>query len=139
MSGERLLKRLRHWERGDADKVSRLDAGEFTKSVLADIELLYNTKRGTVLVSDEMGLPDFTGLLNRFGPQEVTTMENAFREVTEKHEPRIRGVSVRFLPRENEYGVLRFLVAGILIFRNQPLPIEFNALVQGNGSVAIEA
>jgi predicted component of type VI protein secretion system len=73
MSSERLLKRLRHWGKGEGERVSRLDAGEYRKSVLADIALLYNTQRGTVLIAGDMGVPDFTSLLNRFGPQEVAS------------------------------------------------------------------
>lgn len=138
MSSERLLKRIRYWGKGQGDRVSRLDAGEYKMSVFADISRLYNTQQGTVLISQDLGVPDFTNLLNRFGPQEVAIMERAFREVLEKYEPRVRNVIVRFLPRDNEYGVLRFVVSASLAFRNQSLPLEFGALVQGNGSVTIE-
>lgn len=139
MSSERLLKRIRYWGKGQEDRGTRLDAGEYSRSVMKDLELLYNTKKGTVLISDDMGMPDFTGLLNRFGPQEIATMERSFRELTERYEPRFRSVSVRFLPRDNEFGVLRFVVSGALPFKTQNLPLEFSALVQGNGSVTIES
>lgn len=138
MSNERLLKRLRHWGKGQVERVSRLDAGEYKKSVLADVSALYNTQKGTVLIADDMGVPDFTSLLNRFGPQEIEVITQSLRDVTEKYEPRMRNVSVRFLPRDDEYGVLRFEVYATLQFRNQDIPIEFGALVQGNGSVVVD-
>lgn len=138
MSKERLLKRIRYWGRGQGERVSRLEAGEFRMSVLADLSLLYNTQKGTVLISDDLGVPDFASLLNRFGPQEADLITRSLREVTEKYEPRMKNVRVSFLPREDEYDSLRFAVAGSLEFRGQELPIEFSALVQGNGTVTID-
>lgn len=138
MSRERLLKRIRHWGRGQGERVSRLEAGEYRQSVLADLSALYNTQKGTVLVADDMGVPDFASMLNRFGPKEAEMITQSLREVTEKYEPRMRNVRVNFLPRDDEYDVLRFSVAGNLEFREQDLPIEFNALIQGNGTVTIE-
>lgn len=138
MSRERLLKRIRHWGRGQGERVSRLEAGEYRKSVLSDLSSLYNTQKGTVLISDDMGVPDFASMLNRFGPKEAETITQSLREVTEKYEPRMRNVRVNFLPRDDEYEVLRFSVAGNLEFRGQDLPIEFSALIQGNGTVTID-
>lgn len=138
MSAERLLKRIRHWGRGDVESVSRIDASEYKKSVLEDIKDLYNTQKGTVLISDEMGVPDFTSMLNRLGPQELDTITQSLREVTEKYEPRMKNITVRHMPRDDEYGVMRFTVNAGLSFRDQDISIEYEALVQGNGSVDIE-
>lgn len=138
MSKERLLKRIRYWGRGQGDRVSRLEAGEYRQSVLADISSLYNTQQGTVLIADDMGVPDFASLLNRFGPKEVDVITQSLREVTEKYEPRMRNVRVSFLPRDDEHEVLRFSVSGSLEFQGQDIPIEFSALIQGNGTVSID-
>ncbi len=138
MPSERLLKRIRYWGKDQGERVSRLEVGDYKNSVLADLALLYNTNKGTVLVSGDMGVPDFTSLMNSFGPQEVATIEQAFVDVTDKYEPRITNVVVKYQPRGNEFGVLRFSVSGILAYKNQELPMEFSALVQGNGSVTVE-
>lgn len=138
MSAERLLKRIRYWGRGDVESVSRIDASEYKKSVLEDIKDLYNTQKGTVLISNEMGVPDFTSMLNRLGPNEIETITQSLREVTEKYEPRMKNVTVRHHPREEEYGVMRFLVNAGMSFKENDIAIEYAAIVQGNGSVEIE-
>lgn len=139
MSPERLLKRIRQWDRGLQDPVVRGDIAEYRQSVLNDIALLFNTQRGTVLISDELGLPDFTNLLNRFGSEEITFMEKSFQELMETFEPRLKGILVQYAPRDNETGLLRFLITGQLSFRRQNSPIAFYALLQGDGRITIEA
>jgi len=139
MSTERLLKRIRQWDRGLQDSVARGDIAEYRQSVLNDIAKLYNTQRGSVLISDELGLPDFTNLLNRFGSEEIMFMEKSFQELTETFEPRLKGISVQYAPRENEAGLLRFLITGQLSFRRQNSLLAFYVLLQGDGRITLEA
>lgn len=138
MTNERLLKKLRHWSGSNREQPISIDPEEFKRSVLSDITSLYNTQRGTVLIDDYLGVPDFTAMMNRFGAQEVTQIEKAFKDVTDKYEPRLRNTSVRFTPRDDDHKVLRFSVAGALTFKNQIYSFEFNALINGNGSVTLE-
>jgi type VI secretion system lysozyme-like protein len=138
MSNERLLKKIRRWSGSTREQPNTIDVEEYKRSVLSDITLLYNTQKGTVLMDEHLGVPDFTVMMNRFGDQEVTQIEKAFREVTDKYEPRIRNTAVRFAPRNDDHGMLRFTVSAVLSFKNQVLPFEFYALINGNGSVALE-
>lgn len=138
MSRERLLKRIRQWDRGLQDPVTRGDLAEFKQSVLNDIAKLYNTQRGTVLVNDALGLPDFTHLLSQFGSEEIMLMSQHFQEVTAQFEPRLKGTQVQYTPREEELGLLRFLITAQLSFRRQNTAITFYALLQGDGRITIE-
>lgn len=138
MSNERLLKKIRRWSGSAREQTNTIDTEEYKRSVLSDITLLYNTQKGTVLMDEHLGVPDFTTMMNRFGAQEVTQIEKAFREVTDKYEPRIRNTAVRFTPRNDDHGMLRFTVSAMLSFKSQVLPFEFHALINGNGSVSLE-
>lgn len=138
MSNERLLKRLRHWGKSEREQTGALDAEEYKRSVMSDVSLLYNTQKGTVLIDDDFGVPDFSGMMNRFGEQEAAQIEKALREVTDRYEPRMKGTTVKYIPRSDDQGVLRFVVSGMLLFKSQNIPFVFNALLNGSGSVILE-
>src|SRR5690606_24343060 len=114
------------------------DIGAYTESVLADIAALYNTRRGSVQISDLYGLPDFANMLNSFAPPAVEQIETVIRETTQRFEPRLRDLRVQHVPRDGEAGLLRFNVNGNLAFRGSAVPVQFDAVLQGDGSVAIE-
>lgn len=135
MANERILKRLRRWSNNN--DASSADYEEYKRSVLEDLTQLYNTQKGTVLIDNELGVSDFSGMMSRFGDQEASQIERSLREVTDKYEPRIRGVAVRH-SNSDQHNVLRFMVTCALTYKNQILPIEFAALVEGNGSVTLE-
>ncbi len=138
MTNERLLKKLRHWSVNRLHQPKMLDVEEFKRSVLADISHLYNTQKGTVLIDEQLGVPDFSGMMSNFGAQEILLIEKAFKNVTDKYEPRVRGTTVKFMPRDDDHGILRFHISGVLILEKHTQSIEFNALINGNGSVSIE-
>jgi len=138
MSQERLLKRVQKWSHGDDGVISATDVNAYTKSVLDDMGKLLNTQRGTVLIDENYGMPDFTNSFNNLAPPELERMEKSFREQAQKFEPRFKGVTVNYQARENDHGLLRFTVAGQLSFREQSIPLAFDAILQGDGSIAIQ-
>jgi len=138
MSQERLLKRVQQWARGDEGITSVADVGAYTQSVLDDLGKLFNTQHGTVLIDDDYGMPDFTNSYNNLTPPELERMERSIREQARKYEPRLKGVTVNYQASENDQGLLRFIVAGQLSFREQTIPLAFDAILQGNGSITLQ-
>lgn len=138
MTEERLLKRIGYWLAAEDAERRRADIGAYTESVFADLANLYNTRRGSVQISDEYGLPDFVNMLNSFTPPAVESIENVIRETTQKFEPRLRDIVVQHVPRDGDEGLLRFNVNGNLVFRDNTVPVQFDAVLQGDGSVALQ-
>lgn len=138
MAEERLLKRIRRWLDPEEAERRRADIGAYTESVLADLANLYNTRRGSVQTSEKYGLPDFANMLNSFAPPSLESIEAMIRETTLLFEPRLADVAVKHVPREGEHGLLRFNVTGHLGFRGNKVPLQFDAVLQGDGSVLVQ-
>ena len=137
MPRERLLKRIRAWSRRESGAGNDLAA--YTDSVLEDIGVLLNTRRGTVVLDGDYGLPDFSNQFNSLAPPELEAIQKAIRVCLDGFEKRLLGVAVDYTPRDTEFGVLRFTVSARLRFRNQETPISFFCLLQGDGSVSVQA
>lgn len=138
MAAERLLKRLRRLGRTGSGAAPAMDINELTLSVLDDLSKLYNTRRGSVLIDGQYGLPDFSNLRSNLSPPECDAMIAAIRETTLRFEPRLRSVKVVFQPPTEEFGVLRFTVSANLAVRQQEVPLRFDVLLQGNGAVLLQ-
>lgn len=138
MTEERLLKRIRYWQSPEDAERRRADIGAYTESVFADISNLFNTRRGSVQISEDYGLPDFVNMLNSFAPPAIESIEETIRDTTRRFEPRLRDVSVQHLPRDGDMGLLRFNLTGNLVFRGNTVPVQFDAVLQGDGSVALQ-
>lgn len=63
------------------------------KSIIGNLERLFNTRRGTLLHVPDFGLPDITNV-SRAAPAEVEAIRRAIRESVERFEPRLRRVRV---------------------------------------------
>lgn len=137
MPRERLLKRITLWTQGE-DSAAEHDIVVFTQAVLEDLSKLYNTQRGTVLCDEKFGLPNFTSLMNGFSPPELDKIVFAFKEITQKFEPRLKQVSVEAIPREETHGLLRFVVKSTLVFNLRDISVQFNVALQGDGSVDVQ-
>ena len=73
----RLLKRIREWEQSGRISASDADVSDVIDSLRDDLEKLLNTRRGTVLIDNDYGLPDFTHLMNGYAAPDVDEIERA--------------------------------------------------------------
>ena len=137
MPRERLLKRIRAWSRRESGAGN--DIAAYTESVLQDVGALLNTRRGTVVLDDNYGMPDFSNLFNSLAPPELDAIQKALRTCLDGFEKRLGAVTVEYTPRDSEFGVLRFTVNARLKFRNQESPTSFFCLLQGDGSIDVQA
>ncbi len=136
MPNERLLKRIKQW---NMRQIPATDIGEYTESVLADLSMLYNTQHGSALIDDQYGLPDFTNIFNNLTPPDIDMMQRAIMNTTSRFETRLKSVTVQFEDRKNEFGLLRFSVSAQLMHLDRLSPLNYSVLLNGDGSVAIEA
>ncbi len=129
------MKRFRQWGREEPAS----DLAGFTESVLEDLDRLYNTQQGTALIDEEYGLPDFSALFNTMTPPEIERIERALRRTTERYEPRLTVTGIEHKQRSDDTGVLRFAVSARTEFREQPVNLEFFALLGGEGRWRVQA
>ncbi len=96
--------------------LSRLGTGERNVdkvgSVIEHLQELLNTCAGESVTAPDFGLMDFTEIVHEL-PHGIHTIQQSIRAVILKYEPRLKNVSVRFIPDE-EPLVLRFEVVARL-------------------------
>ncbi len=132
---ERLLKRIQLWASG-AEAANDMATG--MAAVRFDLQRIYNTRLGSVPLSEDYGLPDFTAMLNSYAPPEMEKITAAMEKTTGLFEPRLQDVRIQPATREDEFGLLRFEINGRLVLQDKTLPVVFNAILTGDGSVRVE-
>lgn len=96
--------------------LSRLGSGQRhvdkVQSVLDHLKVLLNTCQGESVTVPDFGLMDFSDIVHEL-PHGIHKIQQAIRNVILKYEPRLKNVSVRYIPDE-EPLVLRFEVVARL-------------------------
>jgi len=138
MAKERLLKRIRNWSLAGDTNLGDPEFGSYVESLLDDLSKIYNTRHGTVMLDPKFGIPDFTSLMNNMSPPEVAKLTQSFTSVTNQYEQRLKSLDIRHEVREEDRGLIRFVVKSKLEFRKQLAPFTFDILLQGDGSIALE-
>lgn len=110
MGEERLLERIRSWEREPLRR-ERGDQGRLVDSILAHLRCILNTRQGGVPIAADYGVPDFLDFLQSY-PDSVREIEQTIRQAIQLYEPRLCGVRVEFLPQEDDVLALRFQILG---------------------------
>jgi type VI secretion system protein len=87
--------------------------GALRDSILENVLAMCRTRRGTVPMRPDYGLPDISEMVHSF-PDAITELELALRHTIKKYEPRIRSVHVKHVPTEAVELVLRFEVTATL-------------------------
>lgn len=135
MHEERLLERIRSWDREPARR-GREDQGRCIDSVLSHLQRILNTKQGNVPIADDYGVPDFLDFLQSY-PESVREIERSIRTAIDKYEPRLAGTRVTFIPQEDDLLTLRFqIVARLATAGGQQ--VFFETLVDTDGKVRIK-
>jgi type VI secretion system protein len=123
MREERLLERIRTWEMGSERRIKE-DPRRIIDSILKHLRQLLNTKQGNVPIGEDYGTPDFTDFFITFPRTKMEPkreIEKAIRLAIQKYEPRLEGVRVNLIEKEEEevYSytdplTLRFQIMGRL-------------------------
>lgn len=123
MREERLLERIRNWEKGSERRVEE-DPKLIIDSILKHLRQLLNTKQGNVPIGGDYGTPDFNDLFITFPRTKMDPkkeIEKAIRLTIQKYEPRLEGVRVELIEKEEgevhpytDPLTLRFQITGRL-------------------------
>ena len=134
MHEQRLLERIRSWEREPARR-ERSDPGRLVESILSHLRCMLNTRQGAVPIAPEYGVPDFLNFLQTF-PDSVRDIELNLRQAIQLFEPRLEGVQVRFIPQEEDALALRFQIEG-QVRDGSGARVRFETVVDTDGKVSV--
>jgi len=129
----RLLERIRmhdpmyHQKRID-------DAQKHIDSVKGYIQHILNTRQGSAILDEGIGIPDFNSMNLNFSVNSRYELEMKIRSVIEKFEPRIGKVKVTLEGVSDPTEGLRFKIEG-LIGDDNPLHVDFDTVVNGEGKI----
>jgi type VI secretion system lysozyme-like protein len=136
---ERLLKRFSRWEVSTQQNIEEADAVELIESIKDDLEKIYNTKRGTVLIDEGFGMPDFSHMLNGYVAPDVGFILQQLHLQTKKYEPRLSALNVKYKEQSKFPGKLEFQITANVDINDQAIPFSVSALLSDDGSVSLTA
>ena len=133
MREERLLERIRRWEKEPVGR-GREDPKRVLDSVVRHLQRLLNTRQGSVQIADDYGIPDVSHLLQH-GPQTAFEVEKALQNLIEKFEPRLTNVRVRYVSAIDNRFALSFHVQAKLKMDAKSIVLE--TLVGADGRIQV--
>ena len=133
---ERLLERIRIMEENPERRLD-VDPGTVVNSVLEHLVRVLNTKKGSVEIDPEFGVPDLTNMSSSFSSESIPELEEAIKSVIVNYEPRLKDVSVHFQTQQDDLLALRFSIAAKLVTDEKGKPILFETIVDSDGQVKV--
>ncbi len=137
MREHRLLNRIRHLEKNPSRQVTE-DPRQMLYSVQDHLQLILNTRQGSVPIAEDYGIPDFTNLMSGF-PESRRGIERAICNTIQKYEPRLQGVRIAFLPQEDDVLTLSFQISAQLVLKDHKDPITFESVLDAGGHISVKA
>jgi len=136
---ERLLKRFSQWEDSAETSFDEIDSSALMDSIKDDLEKLYNTKRGTVLIDDDFGIPDFSYMLSGYTAPDVGLIMQQIHMQTKKYEPRLHALHVTYIEQNKFPGKLQFQITAKMKVKDNDLPFNVYALLGDDGSISLNS
>ena len=124
---------------GQRGLLSRLGTGQrrvdTVQSVIDHLKVLLNTCSGECETVPDFGLTDFSDIVHEL-PHGVHKIQQNIRNVILKYEPRLKNVSVRFLPTD-EPLLLRFEVVARLNDESRSV-VRLQTQMSSGGQINVE-
>jgi len=114
-----------------------VDSGTVVNSVLEHLVRVLNTKKGSVEIDPEFGVPDLTNMSSSFSSESIPELEEAIKNVIVNYEPRLKEVSVHFQTQQDDLLALRFSISAKLVTDEKGKPIIFETIVDSDGQVKV--
>lgn len=133
----RLLKRIKGWEEAGEISASNADVNEVMESVRDDLEKLFNTRRGTVLIDPDFGLPDFTHLMNGYSAPDVGEIQRNLLTQVRDYDKRLLNTQVVAQEGRATESNLRFALTAVFNHKSQEHTLSSNIVINDNGSIAV--
>ena len=116
------------------------ESGGTVEAVLEHLDLLLNTRQGSVGHLSDYGLPDISEVYQSF-PQSIEMLRRAIKNTIEKYEPRLENVQVRTVdPGDVERDAFRatYQVTGYIAAGDGRSKVRFNTTVSDTGKTSVE-
>ena len=133
----RLLKRIRNWEQTRVVSASEADIDEVLETMRDDLEKLFNTRRGTVLIDEAYGLPDYTHLMNGYAAPDVEEIQRDMLQQLRRYEPRLAVTELHAQPPDKRSSSLRFGLNATLQHKQQDLSFIATVQIANNGVISV--
>lgn len=133
----RLLKRIKGWEEAGRVSASDIDINEIMESMRDDLEKLFNTRRGTVLIDQDFGLPDFTHLMNGYAAPDVDEIQRDILQQVRSYESRLTKVIIAAQETKATENSLGFGLTAVFDHKNQEQSLSASISIKDNGSVGV--
>jgi type VI secretion system protein len=109
---------------------------ELADSILRHLRKMLNTKQGHVLTQPEYGMPDVTEFIQNL-PEMVEVVQRGIRNSIEKFEPRLRNVTVTYVPSQEVVANLRFEITAELVTEREEASVWFETAVTPTGQIEV--
>ncbi|MBQ7456967.1 MAG: type VI secretion system baseplate subunit TssE [Desulfovibrio sp.] len=137
MAGIRFLERLRLLAR-DPDRRIAPSAEEILHSVTDYVSKILNTRKGSAVIDEDFGIPDFTSAGTAFSREDMPTIEAEIAAFVERYEPRLTQVSVHFTPdAASPLQMVFSLNAHLRLGGDTSIPVHFVTRVDPLGKVTV--
>ena len=135
-SHERILERIAFWEDGkERSRLSRYES--VSSSIRAHLSRVLKTRKKSVPISDEYGIPDLSNVAGSFESGSPVQIVQAILETVARFEPRLANPRVRSLEDTPELASLRIEITGEIIVNDQRVSIQIPALVRATGEIVL--
>ena len=105
-------------------------------SVLANLDRILNERHGNTPILEEYGIPCISDLIHNF-PDATQLMRNALKTAIERFEPRLRRVSVKSVPDEDDPLALNFEITAELVTDDDRRSVWFETHIDSQGKVQL--
>lgn len=136
MREHRLLDRIRLVDKNPNRRITR-DPQQMIHSVQEHLQRILNTRQGNAPIAEDYGVPDFTNFTSAF-PDSQRGVERSLRQTIRKYEPRLQGVRVEFLPKEEDSMSIMFKISARLVLENHKEPVSFESQVDSDGHIKVK-
>jgi type VI secretion system protein len=135
-SRERIIERISFWKEGaERNRLSRYES--VSSSIRAHLSRILTTRKGSVPISDEYGVPDFSNIAGSFESGSNVEIVQAILEAVIRFEPRLVNPKVRSFEDTTELSALRIEISGEIKVNEQRTALQIPALVRANGEVVL--
>ncbi len=106
------------------------------RSIITHLKKLLNTNKGSVQISDDLGMPDMVVFEGGGISETAEKIEKTILEVVKKYEKRLSGIKVRIESNPEDVLNVHFRVEGVLTRRND-IPVFLETALRPGGRITI--
>ncbi len=134
----RLLERIAALETGQI-QTQATRAQVLVVSIREHLQRILNTRRGSVPLDPEFGVPDFTNLAGSFSSGSTREIIDSITRMIERNEPRLKAPKVQVSEQGSEVLSLSFSLEGLVQVDDHELPIRLATSISSSGRVSLQA